>query len=145
MNDMFNDEELAHAEIVQKETEEALGFWKERALKAEAKLADKYLIEEQYEAACGDRDGLLRMVETLRGQKDRLEAERDATLSCARETEDVAVREALVVANEALARYDHCKGYEADEYAMACMEPLRDLLSALLSPAPAPSAKETRT
>ena len=77
-NDMLNDEQLAHAEIVQKETEEALGFWKERALKAEAKLADKYLIEEQYEAACGDRDGLLRMVETLREQKYAAEAERDA-------------------------------------------------------------------
>ena len=76
-NDMLNDEQLAHAEIVQKETEEALGFWKERALKAEAKLADKYLIEEQYEAACGDRDGLLRMVETLREQKDALTAGRD--------------------------------------------------------------------
>lgn len=76
-NDMFNDEQLAHAEIVQKETEDALGWWKDRALKAEAKLADKYLIEEQYEAACGDRDGLLRMVETLREWKDKLEAERD--------------------------------------------------------------------
>lgn len=73
MNDMYNDEQLAHAEIVQKETEDALGFWKDRALKAEAKLADKYLIEEQYETACGDRDGLLRMVETLREQKGRLE------------------------------------------------------------------------
>ena len=80
-NDMFNDEQLAYAEIVQKETEEALGWWKERALKAEAKLADKYPIEEQYEAACGDRDGLLRMVETLRGQKNALLAERDAALS----------------------------------------------------------------
>ena len=38
-NDMFNDEQLAHAEIVQKETEDALGWWKERALKAEAALA----------------------------------------------------------------------------------------------------------
>lgn len=35
-NDMFNDEQLAHAEIVQKETEDALGWWKGRALKAEA-------------------------------------------------------------------------------------------------------------
>ncbi len=35
-NDMFNDEQLAHAKIVQKETEEALGWWKDRALKAEA-------------------------------------------------------------------------------------------------------------
>ena len=79
-NDMYNEEQLAYAEIVQKETKEALGWWKDRALKAEAKLADKYLIEEQYETACGDRDGLLRMVETLRGQKDRLEADRDAAL-----------------------------------------------------------------
>ena len=35
-NDMFNDEQLKYAEIVQKETEDALGFWKDRALKAEA-------------------------------------------------------------------------------------------------------------
>lgn len=55
-NDMFNDEQLAHAEIVQKETEDALGWWKGRALNAEA--------------------------------------ERDALLSRARETEDGAVREA---------------------------------------------------
>jgi len=82
-NDMYNDEQLAHAEIVQKETEDALGWWKDRALKAEAKLADKYLIEEQYEAACGDRDGLLRMVETLREWKDKLEAERDDIAACA--------------------------------------------------------------
>jgi len=33
---MFNDEQLAYAEIVQKVTEDALGFWKDRALKAEA-------------------------------------------------------------------------------------------------------------
>ena len=38
-NDMFNDEQLAHAEILQKETEDALGFWKDRALKAEAALS----------------------------------------------------------------------------------------------------------
>ena len=35
-NDMFNDEQLAHAEIVQKETEDALTWWKSRALAAEA-------------------------------------------------------------------------------------------------------------
>ena len=39
MNDMFNDEQLAHAEIVQKETEDALIWWKSRALAAEADLA----------------------------------------------------------------------------------------------------------
>ena len=38
-NDMFNDEQLAHAEIVQKETEDALAWWKSRALAAEADLA----------------------------------------------------------------------------------------------------------
>jgi len=38
-NDIFNDEQLKYAEIVQKETEDALGWWKERALKAEAALS----------------------------------------------------------------------------------------------------------
>lgn len=33
-NDMFNDEQLAHAEIVQKDTEDALTWWKSRALLA---------------------------------------------------------------------------------------------------------------
>lgn len=36
-NDMFNDEQLAHAEIVQKETEDALAWWKSRALAAESR------------------------------------------------------------------------------------------------------------
>ena len=38
MNDMFNDEQLAHAEIVQKENEDAIAWWKSRALAAEADL-----------------------------------------------------------------------------------------------------------
>ena len=38
-NDMFNDEQLAHAEIVQKETEDALAWWKSRALAAESRAA----------------------------------------------------------------------------------------------------------
>lgn len=131
-NDMFNDEQLAHAEIVQKETEDALGWWKDRALKAEAKLADKYLIEEQYEAACGDRDGLLRMVETLRGQKDRLEAERGAALSRARETEDGAVREAAEMLRLTLGMRDvkhACDDRACSNVALAAL----NLLAALRS------------
>lgn len=42
-------------------------------------------------------------------------------------TLDRAVEEA----REALVAYDACKGYEADEYAMCCIEPFRLLLAAL--------------
>ena len=51
-NDMYNDEQLAHAEIVQKETEEALGWWKDRALKAEARLAAAYQVIDLDNAVC---------------------------------------------------------------------------------------------
>ena len=72
-NDMFNDEQLAHMEIVQKETEDAVGFWKERALKAEAALAaaerdaaynadevtrQNHLWSERCETAEAERDAL---------------------------------------------------------------------------------------
>lgn len=43
-----------------------------------SKLATKWTIEERYEAACGDRDGLSRMVETLREQLARTVSERDS-------------------------------------------------------------------
>lgn len=55
-----------------------------------ARLAMKWTIEEQYEAACGDRDALLRMVETLRPRVSELEKdvraltnERNAALTLA--------------------------------------------------------------
>lgn len=38
-NGMYNDEQLAHAEIVQKETEDALTWWKSRVRAAEARAA----------------------------------------------------------------------------------------------------------
>ena len=128
-NDMFNEEQLKHAEILQKETEDALGFWKDRALKAEAKLADKYLIEEQYETACGDRDGLLRMVETLREQKTALEAERDALLSRPAPPSDAATK-AVEAAREWLRH--------GRQWCQTCLE-AADLLTRLVStPAPTP-------
>jgi len=38
---------------------------------------------------------------------------------------------AVEKARSALVAYDACKGYEADEYAMCCIEPFRLLLAAL--------------
>lgn len=44
---------------------------KERA-SYEAKLAAKWLLEEEYEAACGDRDAMARMVDDLRVRVDAM-------------------------------------------------------------------------
>lgn len=41
------------------------------------------------------------------------------------------LEKAVEEARKALADYDGCKGYEADEYAMCCIEPFRLLLAAL--------------
>lgn len=41
------------------------------------------------------------------------------------------LEKAVAAARGALADYDGCKGYEADEYAMCCIEPFRSLLAAL--------------
>lgn len=43
-----------------------------------ARLALEWTIEEQYEAACGDRDALARMVETLRQELDCTVSQRDS-------------------------------------------------------------------
>lgn len=56
-NDMFNDEQLKYAEIVQKETEDALGFWKERAEKYEAALRE--IAKGEHGEYCGERNWLL--------------------------------------------------------------------------------------
>jgi hypothetical protein len=105
---MFNDEQLAHAEIVQKETEDALGWWKGRALKAEAerdaltsRLAETESLLEQARLAIRDQTEDLFVLEeankTFGGGHAAIlrraqEAERDA----------VELRDRLARAEEAL-------------------------------------------
>ena len=108
-NDMFNDEQLKHAEIVQKETEDALGWWKERALKAEA--------------------------------------ERDALLSKAAPPADAAkeaVKESAAILRRRLDTGRECRDCGEVLGLKGMVDDFLDLLSALSTPAPAPSAKEGR-
>jgi hypothetical protein len=96
-NDMFNNEQLAYARTRLVQYDPACvdcrhdagkdapdTTWQCSAhVRAErdflrSKLATKWTIEERYEAACGDRDGLSRMVETLREQLARTVSERDS-------------------------------------------------------------------
>ena len=69
MNGMFNDEQLAHAEIVQKETEDALGWWKDRALKAEAALSALSRARETEDGAV--REAAERLAGVLRVRRER--------------------------------------------------------------------------
>lgn len=96
-NDMFNDEQLAYMKTraiqydpscvdcrhdAGKDAPETT--WQCSAhVRAErdwlrARLAMKWTIEEQYEAACGDRDALGSMVETLRQELGRTVSQRDS-------------------------------------------------------------------
>ena len=112
-----------------------------------AKLAMKWTIEEQYEAACGDRDALLRMVETLRSRVSELEKdvraltnERNAAITLAEQrgaAYDVTWREVESL-RERLDKSDEERGRQyglrleiADEFAGEVAF-LRELLVAVI-------------
>ena len=161
-NDMYNDEQLAHmkTQAVQYDTAcvdcrhdagkdapdttwQCAGHIRAERDFLRAKLAMKWTIEEQYEAACGDRDALLRMVETLRPRVSELEKdvraltnERNAALTLAEQRGEAydmtwreveSLRERLDKEQEERGRQYGLRLQIADEFAF-----LRELLVAVV-------------
>jgi hypothetical protein len=156
---MFNDEQLAHMKTRAIEYDPACVDCRHDAVKdpagttwqcaghvraerdwLRARLALKWTIEEQYEAACGDRDALAHMVETLRGEVAALTTERNAALALAEQRgaaydmtwrEVESLRERLDKSDEERGRQYGLRLEIADEFAGEVAF-LRELLVAVI-------------